>query len=542
MKGLKKNAYSFLLWLGLSLFAFFFYHLLVLPAVLEFSLLGIIAVLSILFLLFFLLKTGERKPYVVFLLLLLLADKGIQNLTVWEGLPFALGLLFLLLFLFIIAKSYGKLPYPALAAMLVTLLIPLFLVNRADVPVLTHFTIAWKSEPIYLGKSIDYFPYLLRDINGDGKIEIVTLGNEKEIKAIDAEKKKSPPLKEEPAVEQKEEPLRLYAYAWQNGGVKEGSVPSDAADGLMRELTADYPGFPYYTVENGRLLPAIQRKSLAEGMMQFGTVPFRALELDLSSLTHQMSLQKGEYDSLSQPLNSAYHDLHLLPGMLKGMKGMTPFSYPTDATKIIGTLHVGEEEAILLQGKNLSLVMIEGNGEIRSFQKLTPEQIPDLPMAEVIIANVDGKPGEEVLLSFPTDSKTTAKILSPRPDGKWEILWNAKDTIFRFEGLWQRNGQEEMIALDKSRISAHPRRFMTGYRYQDHALVQDWRSFLSFINIRGADLDGDGKDELIAQVYQKHQIYVLKPHSIPVTAILIVITLLLTGWLYKRRFFRGKAA
>lgn len=543
MKRLEKPIARVLLWFFLSIYVYFSYHLLVLPAVLEFSLIGVIVVLGFLLLFFFLLKQDERRRYATFLLLLLLADKGIQNLRVWEGIPFFLGLLFLFFILLIIAKGYGKLPNAGLLAMLLTLLIPLLVMNRADIPILSHFSIAWKSEPIYLGKSIDYFPYALKDVNGDGKTEIITLGNEKEIKAIDEQEKKNPAQKREPELMQKDEPLRLYIYGWQNGGMRELTATGLDTESIYQELTADYPGFPYYAIEKDRLTPMIQRTDLSEGMMQFGTTPFRALELDLLSLTRKLQEEGGQYDHATKLSNSTYHDLHLLPGEIKGMKGDLPFSYPTDATKIIGAIHVGNEEGLLLQGKKISLITIGADGKGREWSPLTPDMLPDLSMAEAIVADVDGKPGEELLLSFPTDSETPAKILQPRPDGSWEILWSAKDPIFRFEGIWKgMNGQEEILALDKSRISGHPRRFITGYRYQDHALIQDWRSFLSFINIRGADLDGDGKEELIAQVYQKHQLYVLKPHAIPVTAILLAVTLIIAGWLIGRRVIRGKTA
>ncbi|TGU77180.1 hypothetical protein EN829_064300, partial [Mesorhizobium sp. M00.F.Ca.ET.186.01.1.1] len=139
--------------------------------------------------------------------------------------------------------------------------------NRYTLPALSHFTVQYESSRMYNGDWVDYFPMTLYDVDGDGKMEIVTYGNAEELPL--PEKAEKPETEEEKkAMAEKlrhlqAEPVSLYVMSWKDGQMvrmKNDQIPAETMERIKENLPTDYPGFPYYTMKDDKLVPNVQRQ------------------------------------------------------------------------------------------------------------------------------------------------------------------------------------------------------------------------------------------------------------------------------------------
>ncbi|MCF6092583.1 hypothetical protein L1765_01065 [Microaerobacter geothermalis] len=540
---------SSICWMLFAVYLYFSYQLLVIPALLDFSLYGLVAFLLVSFILLWLTPTGERRKMLIFGIAFLLLDKAYYETSYYSFFPYLFSLIVITLVIGFIAFFYGKLAKHVVFAMIGTALLLHLLIPRDEAKALNHFWIQWKSPPLYLGEMFDYFPLLIRDINNDGKDELITLGNRDETLAKWKEEN-SGTLSEEKVKEKleeerirsrypfllKPEELFLYAFTLGDGKMERIPVEKEQAQIIMAEMIKDYIGFPYYTMTStGIITPQIQRQPLVEGMMQIGTSPFRAMLLDANAISQILVQSNGAFDAQNGWPDSAFSEVSIVGDELRGIYNGDPFRIKTEATTILGPVKMSsDQESLLLLGNSLELVGIE-NGTPRVTHQLTNEQIKNLSTSQFIIGDVNRDGSDEILVS-----SEQSRILKPTKSGTWEILWAATDESFRFEDFTTVGGenQKEIVALGKSEVRQHPLRYLTGYTMEKDVLKREWRTFLSFINVRGADVDGDGKKELVASMYRTHRIYVLSKHNIPVELILLATTVFLAIIAGYRRFRR----
>lgn len=277
---MKKTISCLLFWVPYSFFIYFLYHLVFIPSLLEFSYLGFGGLILVLGIILFLLKPEERKPLLVFTLLFLLLIKSFAGMEEIESLVktfLSYGFVFVLSFS--IARFYGKLSHPAITSLL---LISFFLNTmfiRSEVPLLAHFSIKWVSQPLYTGLTAEFFPILVKDVNNDGKPEVITLGNSEK----KTERDQKPTLKKE----------QLYFYVFTWDGKSMVRIPEKQLDQtpILPYYPIDYIGFPYYVLNHKlQLIPLTQHEQLTHNMMRFGDSPFYSMYLTMKNLTepHQI--------------------------------------------------------------------------------------------------------------------------------------------------------------------------------------------------------------------------------------------------------------
>jgi len=516
MKALKQSV-----WLLYSVYLYFTYHLLITPLILDLSIIGVVLVTGMILLLIYLIPKELRRAFFVYSFLFLLADKAIFNLRVCDGLAYLLSFLLILFFVLMVGKWYGKLSVVPLLLLIISIIGASVLMERDDVKALAHFQILWKSAPLYTGTSVDYFPHTVKDLDGDGIDEIIAIGN------VEHKEKAEKQEEEEQGYILEPEKLSLYLLKW-NGEKMERIAPREiGVEDLSGLLPNDYPGFPYFILNEEKLIPLIQRQALAEGALQFGTTPFRAMALNLENLARQLAQTDG-LDQKQAFEKTAFRDLRLENGRISGVVQDTFFSTASDASKIIGEIRLPhDKEGVVLLGKRLEILTTGQNKDIQISHPLTKSLVADISTAEVQIADVDDDQTDELILSFPFTSISKTMMIKPTEGGEYHILWVAKDKSFRIDDIWQQQGKNELLALDKSYLGSDPLRYLAGYHYQDHLLQRNWKIFKSFINVRSGDVDGDGKEELVANVYNQHTLYILKPHQLPIPMLLSALTAVL---------------
>lgn len=530
---------AMLKWGFLAIYSYFAYHLLLTPLLLEFSLYGVALGWGILLALFFLIPRKERKQVTLFVLLILFLTRALFEtgyIMTWVKWFY---FLIIVVVVYLVARFYGKLAKPVVALLIILGFILHYTVPRDEVRLLNHFTLLWQSPELYTDQTIDYFPLLVRDVNGDGRAEIITFGHREELRQLFEERKAKGLDPQRMPYDLEDEPIFLYIYTWNNGQMER--IPNDQVDleALRPFIPKDFIGFPYYVWgADFTLMPQIQKQNLSEQMGQFGVAPFYTMRLNTQTLAAYMDIFQGIYDRKDTfRFDSPFQSISIESGelLLETAHGIT--KQPTRATKIIDLIRTADGLGLLLMSDQLELWRIKEDLTIELSHVLSEEDIHSTMSSEFIIADVDQDGLDEILISTSTIRVTISRILKPLADGQWEILFTSPDTSLRFEAFsnLQEEAAEEIIALSKSQVRHNPLRYLTGFTYTEEGLKQNWKTFVSFINVRAADLTGDGQNELVASIYGTHKIFVLKKHGLPVYTLLITIFVLLVGYTVIRR-------
>lgn len=511
-------------------YLYFFSHLLVIPALAEYSFYGLLVV-PFMLLMFWLIPAEDRKQAIVYTFLFLLMDQAMANAyNKMDLLPFVLSVVFIGLFLFPISRYFGQVgPKAFLIGLASTVILNVSLPNNL-VQVLPYFYKKWNSQQLYIGEMSTHFPVVAKDLDQDGTDELITLGNRDYI-----EKLVKSGTRPKPTYAITPEPLTVYVWKWSNGELQR--IPSEQVDvkQIQAVLPKEYIGFPYYVLNDKlELVPQIQRQVLTEGMTQYGTAPYRALLLNVENVEQQLKMSGGFYDFQDQ-VGTKFSNVALRQGILTGMYGQIPFEVASDATKIVGSLTFSNgEEGLLVLGRDLHLLQwMDGNMKIT--HELTRSMQKGLALSQFQVIDLERDGTDELMIKHPYST-----ILQPQENGKWKILWSTDDKSFRFEDFRQIGNGHEFVGQSKSAIRAKDTIYLTGFNYSEQGMKQTWKIFYPMNTATFADLNGDGEQELVTTARGQHIIYVLGKHSIPVTWILIGSTILLVLYLLGRRLRHAK--
>ncbi|MFD2370000.1 hypothetical protein ACFSO0_08480 [Brevibacillus sp. GCM10020057] len=528
--------------LGWALYAIallLIYHLLVKPAFLDLTWIALLVFLPLLAFCYYVVHPDERRTVLAFTVGVLLLDRALTRVDVKTTAALLIGGAVAVIVVALLAKWYGRLNWKAVGSLVVVALLANVTFNRDNLAALSHFTVQYESDRLYNGQWVDYFPMTLYDVDNDGKQEIITYGNADELPLPEATKK--PETEEEKKaladklLHLQSEPVSLYVLTWKDGKLvrmPNNQITPETMALLKEQLPTDYPGFPYYTMKDGKLVPNVQRQPYAEGMLQVGTAPYRAFMLDMENIANQLAENGGSMDVRHQ-LGSKYKDLHIKDGMLTGTYDGKPFSGATKATKLLTTMVLPDgKEGLLIMGEHLSVIEVQDDGTIREAYTLTRKEA-ELATAEFIPADIDHDKSDELLIAG-----KPSYILKPKPDGTWDILWASAegDNSFRFSNFAAvGNGQPEIIAKAKSWVSTTDSRYLSGYEYTPDGLKENWRIYLPLINVQVGDVDGDKQNEIVATIYNTHRVLVFKKHDIPVLPLTIALFVGLLGYGVVRR-------
>lgn len=516
------------------------YHLLIKPAFLDLTWIALLVFLPLLAFCYYVVHPDERRQVLAFTVGILLLDRALTRVDVKTTAALLIGGAIAVIVIGLLVKWYGRLNWKAVGSLVIIALLANVTFNRDTLAALSHFTVKYESDRLYNGQWVDYFPMTMYDVDNDGKEEIITYGNADEL-PLPEEAAKKPETEEEKKeladklLHLQPEPVSLYVLTWKDG--KMVRMPNDQISPetmarIKEQMPTDYPGFPYYTMKDGQLVPNVQRQPYAEGMLQVGTAPHRAFMLDMENIANQLAENGGSMD-LRHELGSKYKDLHIKDGMLTGTYDGKPFGGTTKATKLLTTMMLPDgREGLLAMGEHLSVLEVDPDGTINEAYTLTRKEA-ELATAEFIPADIDHDKVDELLIAG-----KPSYILKPKADGTWEILWASadKDKSFRFSNYAAvGNGQSEIIAKAKSWVSTTDSRYLSGYDYTPDGLKENWRIYLPLINVQVGDVDGDKQNEIVATIYNTHRVLVFKQHNIPVFTLTVILFIGLLGYGVVRR-------
>ncbi|WP_429843019.1 hypothetical protein [Brevibacillus sp. FIR094] len=528
-------------WALYAIALFLIYHLLVKPAFLDLTWIAVLIFLPLLAFCYFVVHPSERRQVLVFTIGFLLLDRALTRVDVKTTAALLIGGAIAIIVIALLVKWYGRLNWRAVGSLVLIALLANVTFNRDTLTALSNFTVKYESERLYNGDWVDYFPLTLHDVNGDGSMEIITYGNAEELPLPEVIEKPETEEEKKAMAEKlrhlQAEPVSLYVLTWKDGQMvrmPNDQIPADTMEIIKEKLPTDYPGFPYYTMKDGQLVPNVQRQPYAEGMMQIGTAPYRAFMLDMENIANQLAENEGSMD-VRQTLGSKYTDLHIKDGMLTGNYDGKPFGGMTKSTKLLTTMMLPEgREGLVVMGEHLSVLTVDSDGTLTEAYTLTRKEA-ELATGEFIPADIDNDKVDELLVAG-----KPSYILKPKPDGTWEILWASgdRDKSFRFSNFATLGNSDkpEIVAKAKSWVSTTDSRYLSGYDYTPEGLKQNWRIYLPLINVQIGDIDGDKQNEIVANMYNTHRILVFKQHNIPVFGLTIAIFVGLLGYGVVRRF------
>ncbi|WP_035300456.1 hypothetical protein [Brevibacillus thermoruber] len=528
-------------WALYAIALFLIYHILVKPAFLDLSWIALIVFLPLLGFCYVLVHPDERRQVVVFTLGFLLLDRALTHVDVKSLVAVVIGGAVAIGVVALIAKWYGRLNWSAVGALVLVAVLANVSFHRDNLAALSHFTLKYESERLYNGAWVDYFPVTLYDVDGDGKQEIITYGNAEEMPLPEEKPKKPETEAERKALADKllhlqAEPVSLYVLTWKDGKLvrmPNDQIAPETMAKIKEQMPSDYPGFPYYTMKDGQLVPNVQRQSYAEAMLQVGTAPYRALLLDMQNIGDKLAENGGSMDTRSA-MGEKYRDVSIKEGLLSGTYEGKPFAATTKATKLVGTMKLPDgREGLITMGEHLSVMAVEPDGTAVEAYSLTRKEMP-LATAEFIPADLDKDGADELLVA-----NSPSYILKAKPNGTWEILWASEegDRSFRFTNYAPvgSSGEPEIVAMAKSWVSTTDTRYLAGYRYTPEGLEQTWRIYLPLLNVQVGDIDGDKENEIVATIYDKHRLIVFKQHNVPVVPLVILVFVGLIGYGIARR-------
>jgi len=530
MRGLR-----FLAWTGLALYSYLSYHLLVSPALLDYSLYGLLLLVLIAAVGLAAVPRSARRRVAVFFLCVPLITKALANLREarLDGWQYAAGVLAVYLVILGVGRVYAALRGTQLAALLIVTLAAHLLIPWEEARMLAHFIPSWRSPCLYSGQVFDHFPLAVEDVTGDARPEIITWGDPRvEVSARmglgstpgQSSSRDEGTLPPSSRLLQPEE-LEVLALSYSPAERAWGLLESDQFNQrkARQALPQDYPGFPYYARTSGGIQPLVGRQELEEGMLRFGEAPFLAAGLTGEALLRTLETTGGLLDFVSS--SGSYRDIALYPGRVECRREGVIYSGDTQATRILGAMRLpGGREGLALLGRELTLLVPEQGGSLRTTHCLSEEQVPRVGVSDFLIADADGDGADELFISG-----SNAMILRPNPESAWEPVWVARpeDESFRFEHVappTDGTSPPVIVALPPSRVRDHPRRYVEGFQLDGDRLVSRWRALATLVNVRWADLDGDGRGELLGSFYRSHSVLVARPHGIPVSAILLLMT------------------
>ena len=534
-----RSILSTLGWAVYAIALFLIYQLLVKPAFLDLSWIALLIFIPVLAGFYFLIHPSERRQVLVFTIGFLLLDRALTRVDVKTTAALLIGGAIAVIVIALLVKWYGRLNWKAVGALVVIALLANVTFNRYTLTALSHFTVQEETARLYNGEWVDYFPITLYDVDGDGKQEVITYGNAMELPLPETVEKPETEEEKKALAEKllhlQAEPLSLYVMRWENGKLvrmDNKELPAETLERIKHQMPTDLPGFPYYTMKDDQLVPNVQRQNFAEGMMQIGTTPYRAFMLDMENIANKLEENKGSMD-LRHELGRHYKDLHINNGVLSGTYDGKPFSGKTDATKLLTTMMLPDgREGLMIMGQHISVMVVEADGSLKEAYTLTRKEA-ELATAEFIPADIDNDQVDELLLAG-----KPSYILKPTPEGTWDILWSSAegDTSFRFSNFAAvGSGEPEIIAKAKSWISTTDSRYLRGFSYTPDGLTENWRIYLPLINVQIGDIDGDGQNEIIGNMYNSHRILVFKRHNIPVLPLTIAVFVGLVAYGVVRR-------
>ena len=208
-------------------------------------------------------------------------------------------------------------------------------------------------------------------------------------------------------------------------------------------------------------------------------------------------------------------------GILLGEYDHQAVHVKTGGMVILGVYHLLPKSVL-----NSPTVLVEGNNLIQvvSLPPNKPKVIATLygsyshPLtSDIVFADVLGNGTEQLLINT-----VPAQIVQLTSTDKWKVLWYSGRDSFRFESVFPQSNGDIMIANSPSLVSNSPIRYLGGYVYKKHQLIQQFRVYHgNLVNLQTVYVSAGSQPQLLMSVYDHQEIMLLGKERIPLYDLVI---------------------
>lgn len=489
------------------------------PLLLDYAVLGMIALAVIVFLWIASVPPQARRSWIGFTVYCLLFGTGMSTLMSHSGVV-RIGLIIVMaLGLMVLASLMMRVRWSVLIVGGLAVIVVNFWLPLNEWSFLTHFRVAYHTS-IPISPS-DYPALPLEVVHRSTGDEIVTLENIQESAAA-VESEATNAVGTGPGLE---DILRNYNHRYTFVGLSQTAhglhmhTLSPSQVRAVNPLPLVNTFFPtiraFWSVDNGQVIqymaPATSPSTLTKMATKAGNLP-----TNLVGLAEQTASQEQQdWDSLLKPYGGVVksQDLRVVNGWLVGMWNGNTIRVPVSGERVVstGAFTAPNTHQVLVSGANLlQVVSLETKKVISEYQG-TPTQ----PLSNDIVTGPIDNSGRDVVFV----NSSPAKILQATTAGNWTTLYKAPNPSLRFEAALAFQGEKtpEIITDDPSFLRNSPIRYFSSYTFRNGRLVRNWRVYhTNVVNVHDVQLVPEGPRDLVVALYGSGQMFVLHRHYVPV--------------------------
>ncbi|MBX5436739.1 MAG: hypothetical protein IRZ33_05915 [Alicyclobacillaceae bacterium] len=516
---------------------------LITPLAQDYAVLGILAIFFVVVAWLTSVPAAGRRKWIPFTLFSLFAGQGFSSIAYYDwpsrvklSLVIGLGLI-------LVARVFASIRWSALVSSAAALWLANLYLPLADWSFFTHFRVAYYGRENVLPSDILALPFATVR-TADGRMAIVTLTRAKENHTdVEAAVSAAGATPDDLAqvVGSFGHRYTLVEVSLKDGKfVQTPAPPAAVAQIDPNQLVSTFFPFAraYWAVEHGQVIQYMANSLSAVQLARLANAPagYPANVLALAKRTEQQELADWGHLLDELGVTPSVAGLSVRDGRLTGVLAGRRVDVPVQTSAVIGVgsfTKPGTREVLLEGANELEIVSLDtpGGQVVSTYHGSADHPLPN----DIRFGPIDNS-GRDVIFV----NAAPAFILKASATGPWQVVYEAPNTSFRFEGSvrWPPDQTPEIISDDPSYVRNVPTRYFTSYTYRSGELYRNWRVYhTNVVNVEPIQFDPHGPTYIVAAVYSTGKFFILQRHFVPVVPITAVVLglVIVSGWVIRIR-------
>lgn len=533
-----------------SLWAVFFYQLAFTAWTLEYSYIGVVLVIVASLVFYFVFPKSDRKfifRFTMFALMISFAIDGfISEPLIWRIIDWIVfAVLAVVIGRLLVGQKMSRLFLVVIFMTLFELWIPL-----GDLSALSRFNVDYIGHLASQDPQVPALPVAtIPDLSRPGYQTILAL------KAYSPDKTEAQTLIDQLGAtgsQQVQDALIQVQHSYDIVAIQPGRLLYHVAPATSKQMAAlpvsalgaqDFPFSVSHFLNIDGATRAYFSLAVSPGDLLSMVLTPGQLPNELAGLSEQTAnAETANWDQITgrSPVTSA-QGFTIHNGLLTGAYDHQEVKVQTSGVTILGVYQllpksVESSPSVVLEGNNLIQVVSLPPAKPKIIATLRGSYSHPLT-SDMVIADVVGNGTDQLLIN-----SVPAQIVQLLPSGEWQTLWISGRDSFRFETVYPTAGGNMIVANSPSLISFSPIRYLGGYIYRDHQLIEKFRVYHgNLVNVQAAHVTSALSTNLLMSVFDHQEILLYGQSRIPwygITMGVYVLALVIGIW---RRYGRRSA-